>query len=239
MRICLNIAAGGLLVGVVGGCSMLDTGNVYAKPLDVAYAELAATPIPPMIASAFPGSSPRIVRRPASIEWHFGHEAHDRATFTAFLSSEDVGHTRVAVDVQVDKGKDTIDGPYFTSPLMLNILREAMAEQVSAELEDRSFDKLRYGNRLSAYMTTHPEDVKAYGETVRKTMNDVATQVNGYPKNLPKDPAALLRSLDTSGDIARAINEENAKATVAGYAHPNANPVPGATAPTTDLSKYN
>lgn len=206
----LPFAIAGVAALVAGGVhvsGVMKSGEIYAKPYDVAYAELAATPIPPMIAGMFP-DAPRIVRKPGSIEWQFGDPANNRATFTAFLSSEDSGHTRVSIDVKIDKSDDKIAGPYLNSALILNIGRQAMAEQVAAELQDRAFDKLRYGQRLAAYMTAHPEDLKAYGETLQGTMNDIATQVNGYPT---KAGNAHQSMSDTLGGFGEASAQMDAK----------------------------
>ena len=69
MKMMVGIAGAAVLIG--GGVQVsgvLKSGEIYAKPYDVAYAELAATPIPPMITGMFPGA-PRMVRNPGSIEW--------------------------------------------------------------------------------------------------------------------------------------------------------------------------
>ncbi len=199
--------AAALVAGGVHVSGVLKSGEIYAKPFAVAYAELAATPLPPMITGMFPGA-PRIVRKPGSIEWHFGEAGHDGATFTAFVASEDSGHSRVSIKVDIDKRDDKIAGPYLNSPLMLNIGRQAMAEQVAAELEDRPFSQLRYGQRLSAYMAAHPGDLQAYGETIRGTMNDVATQVNGYPSKAVPNRQSLGDTLAGFGQASAQMDAE-------------------------------
>ena len=239
-----------LVAGGVHVSGVLRSGEIYAKPYDVAYAELAATPIPPMITGMFPGTAPRVVRNAGSIIWHFGDTANGRATFTAFLSSEDSGHTRVSVDVKIDKSDDKIAGPYLNSAMMLNIGRQAMAEQVAAELQDRPFDKLRYGQRLSVYMAAHPDDLKAYGETIQGTMNDIATQVNGYPtqgaRNYRQPLSETLggfgqASAQMNGKVIRDAESWSSPSSSAARTEPPVDPAITryeSTHPATDLSAY-
>lgn len=250
MKIPLAIAgATALVAGGVQISGVLKPGAVYAKPYDVAYAELAATPIPPMVADMIPGSTPRVIRNAGSIVWQFGDTADRGATFTAYLSKEDAGHTRVSVIVEVAKSDDKIAGPYLNSAFILNIGKQAMAEQVAAELEDRAFDKVKYGTRLAAYMTSHPQDLTAYGETIRNTMNDVATQVNGYPTKAGNAHQPLSDTLAGFGQAsaqmdAKTIRDAQNWSSSSDSAPPSDPPVDSAqvrydsTHPATDLSAY-
>jgi len=201
---------------------MLDTGNLYAKPVAVAYAELAATPIPPMIASAFPGTAASVVRKGDSIEWHFASAEGDVLVFTAFLASEDPQHTRITVDARPGPALDR-QNRLLANPFMVTTARLAMAEQVAAELEDRAFDKRRFGHLLSTYFATHPAELGQYAETLHQLMIDVGNQANGMTG--PRPPGER----QTYGGDGSGSPDPS-------YAPPTPRE---ATAPTTDLSRYN
>ena len=170
-----------LLLGGLAGCGLFPSDDVYAKPYDMVYAELAATSIPHQLSSALPGATPRVVRNPGMIVWHFANLDGDVATFTATIARVDDHHTRVTVEAKPGKAMDPQVGRLLGSPTMVGVTRVAMEEQVAAELDDRPFDKLAYGTRLTAYMNAHPQDMIGTGNAIRDTMNDVAMQANGYP----------------------------------------------------------
>ena len=176
-----KIAASGLLLAGLAACGLSPSGDVYAKPYDVVYAELAATPIPLQVIRAMPNATPHVVRNPGTIQWRFAGSNGDVATFVATLTKVDEGHTRVTLTVIAGKAIDPAASPLLASPFMVNITRLGMTEQVAAELEDRPFNKLAYGSRLSTYMNTHPGDMIGFGNSLKDMMNDVATQANGYP----------------------------------------------------------
>ena len=187
MKIVYGIAGASAAVGGLYAGGVLESGQVYPKPFDQAYAELSSMPIPEM-ARQGAGSSDIVIRRYAdSIEWHFRHKDEDLYVFTASLSREDDQHTRVKVDFDVGDALDPQSKKLLGSDYIRSIAGLALNEQVSSELEDRSFDQRRFATQLAVRAKIHPRELEAFGDGIRQMMLDNAEIIRANSEGLRDD----------------------------------------------------
>jgi hypothetical protein len=187
-----------LLLGGLGASGVLASGEVYAKPFNVAYAELSSTVVPPAAYSMLGGSDCEVRRTANKIEWHFVRGGEDLAVFTAKLSPEDATHTRVKVDFEVGSAMDEQSGKLIATPFMTNSAKLAMAEQVSAELEDRPFNRLRFGKLLAEHYQANPAELQGYGKAVRQIMIDNANTIRANSEGMNQPPLVTQPSTEAA-----------------------------------------
>lgn len=162
------MAGAGVVAGGLHVSGVLETGQVYAKPFDQAYAELASMPMPPTMRQAAGAGDVEVRRTVSSIEWHIRRKDADLYVFTANLSAPDAYHTRVKVNFAVGDALDDQSRRLIGSDYMTSTARLAMTEQLAAELEDRSFDINRFGQKLAVHAQGHPEEMRAFGNEIRE-----------------------------------------------------------------------
>lgn len=165
---------GGLYAG-----DALTPGQVYDKPFAQAYAELAAMPVPGLLAQGVGGSdatSVEVQRAPGSISWGFHLGGQTALTFTARLSAEGSARTRVRIDYAPGVHVSPELKRLASTRLMSDFAEIAMAEQVDAELEDRTADKAEMLSALARHAADHPELVREYGQAVGGIFKEIGNQ---------------------------------------------------------------
>lgn len=191
MRLFYPIGGAGLLTAGAIATGVLTAGEVYPKPFDKVYAELSAMPLPAGASSAAGNGDVSIRHLDHSIEWHFMQHGNDWAVFTATLSPTDATHTRVKVDFRTGEAMDPQSSRLIATPYMSNMARLAMAEQVAAELGDRPFNTMRFGQLMAGYQAANPQAMQQLGGALGDMMNDTAEQVrlNASPMASPESPS--------------------------------------------------
>lgn len=200
-------AAGGLYA-----TDALTAGEVYDLPFEQAYAELSSMPLPAeviQVSAAGIGRDVQMRRDASAISWLFLARGEQAARFTATLSREAPGRTRVVVDYEPGPAVPHSLSRLTDTALMRKLAAAAMAEQVDSRLERRPFEQSGFMRRTADHLQNNPDELRAYGEAVGGMMTDLAGQVAA-----------------------------NANASVpAAYEPPVGQPSPDATRPSLDLSE--
>jgi hypothetical protein len=167
-----------LLGGLYAG-GALTSGQVYDVPITQAYSELAAMPLPPMLAQVTGGSNAATVdvrRTPDSIGWHFHLRGQEMSVFTAKLSPEGPGRTRVRVSYEPGNALSPELGQLTSTRLMRDLAEITMSEQVDAHLEHRPFDQSEAMHAMAVHLTDNPEIVQEYGQAVGGMFREINRQ---------------------------------------------------------------
>lgn len=206
--------AGLSLAAVAGGLYASDAltrGEVYPLSYDQAFAELSSMPLPAEVTQMSVrsvGSQVEVRTEGSVIAWHFMADGRETGRFTATLSPEGEGKTRVIVDFVSGSHKPEGMLRISDTALMRKLAAAALAEQVDSQLERRPFEQSGFMQRAAEHLQNNPEQLKEYGEAVGQTMNDLYSQAR-----------------------------ENAEASsVPAYEPPVGKPSPDATRPSLDLS---
>jgi len=199
VRLFYPIGGAGLLAAAAIATGVLTAGEVYPKPFDKVYAELSAMPLPTGASAAAGNGDVSVRHLDHSIEWHFMQQGQDWAVFTATLSPTDATHTRVKVDFRTGEAMDPQSSRLIATPYMSNMARLAMAEQVAAELGDRPFNRLRFGQLMAGYQAANPQAMEQLGGALSEMMNETAEQVrvNGAGTD-SAEPQSPRESMDAA-----------------------------------------
>ena len=199
MKLLIGVSGSGVLLGGLYAGGALSTGQVYDVPITQAYSELAAMPMPPMLTQITAGSDAATVevrRSPDSIGWHFHMRGQQVSVFTARLSAEGPGQTRVRVSYEPGKALSPELGQLTSTRLMRDLAEITMREQVDAHLEHRPFDQSEAMRAMAVHVTDHPEIVEEYGQAVGGMFQEVnrrAADAAGLSE-VPGPPAGLNQS---------------------------------------------
>ena len=199
MKLLIGVSGSGVLLGGLYAGGALSSGQVYDMPITQVYSELAAMPMPPMLAQVTAGSDAATVevrRSPDSIGWHFHMRGQQVSVFTARLSAEGPGQTRVRVSYEPGKALSPELGQLTSTRLMRDLAEITMREQVDAHLEHRPFDQSEAMHAMAVHVTDHPEIVEEYGQAVGGMFQEVnrrAADAAGV-STVPGPPAGLNQS---------------------------------------------
>lgn len=134
-----------------------------------------------------------------AIEWHFMTQGNDWAVFTATLSPTDATHTRVKIDFRTGEAMDPQSSRLIATPYMSNMARLAMSEQVAAELGDRPFNRMRFGQLMAGYQAANPQAMQQLGGALGDMMNETAEQVRLNASDMPSaEPQSPRESMDAA-----------------------------------------
>ena len=199
MKLLIGVSGSGVLLGGLYAGGALSSGQVYDMPITQVYSELAAMPMPPMLAQVTAGSDAATVevrRSPDSIGWHFHMRGQPVSVFTARLSAEGPGQTRVRVSYEPGKALSPELGQLTSTRLMRDLAEITMREQVDAHLEHRPFDQSEAMHAMAVHVTDNPEIVEEYGQAVGGMFQEVnrrAADAAGVSV-VPGPPAGLNQS---------------------------------------------
>ena len=179
MKILLGVSGSGALLGGLYAGGAFTPGQVYDVPIAEAYSELATMPLPPMLAQVTGGSDTATVevrRSEGSINWRFRVGGEDVSIFTARLSPEGPGRTRIRISYEPGKPLSPEIGRLTSSRLMRDLAEITMSEQVDARLEHRPFDQSEAMHAMAVHITEHPEIMQEYGHAVNGMFKEVNRQ---------------------------------------------------------------
>jgi hypothetical protein len=185
VKLFLGIGASGALLGGLYAGDALTAGTVYDVPIEQAYGELASMPVPDALVPAAAGIDATEVdarRADGAIDWRFRVRGEEVARFTARLSPEGPGRTRVRIDYVAGEPATPELRHLTGATLTRDFARIAMREQVEAQLERRPVDRERIANALARHAADHPEQVKEYGQAIGHMTSDLYRQANENAK---------------------------------------------------------
>ncbi len=167
----------GALASLGGGAYIsgaLDGGEVYNMSAEQVASQLEHMALPQDLESSMDsmeGTQVNVSRKgKESVTWTFTLSGLDIAEFTAKLSEEGPGKTRVNVSFEIpENGADELVKDTPAATLLVKAVAEiAMMEQLDATLEKRKYDSKKVGNTIAAYAMTHPAEVMAFSASMSK-----------------------------------------------------------------------
>ena len=194
MKTILLIAASGVTVGGLYAGGAFDRGKVYDLPIAEARTRLANVRIPQLAAQTALGRDD-INLRPIStsdaIEWRVSGSAG--AIFSAVLTSEGPGRTRVKLDYEPAK----VDGSYADKLRSTRFLRgfaeTTFEEEVDARLEGRVADQAQAMRDFAREVAADPEAVRELGLVTEEMFKSVSAQLNENMRAERIEPSARTR----------------------------------------------
>ena len=194
MKTILLIAASGVTVGGLYAGGAFDRGKVYDLPIAEARTRLANVRIPQLAAETALGRDD-INLRPIStsdaIEWRVSGSAG--AIFSAVLTSEGPGRTRVKLDYEPAK----VDGSYADKLRSTRFLRgfaeTTFEEEVDARLEGRVADQAQAMRDFAREIASDPEAVRELGLVTEEMFKSVSAQLNENMRAERIEPSARTR----------------------------------------------
>ena len=193
MKTLLIITASGLAAGGLYAGGAFDRGKVYDLPMAEARARLDAVQIPQMAAATAAGrdTALRPVSNGDTVEWRIGGAVG--ATFSAALSSEGPGRTRVILDYEPAK----VDGSYGDRLRSTRFLRgfaeTTFEEEVDARLEGRVADQAQAMRDFAREIASDPEAVRELGLVTQDMFKSVSAQLNETMRVERAEPNARAR----------------------------------------------
>jgi hypothetical protein len=177
------VGAGGsglLLAGLYAG-DALTAGEVYDVPLEQAYGELSAMRVPAALMQVRAGvHAPEVAVRQSFpvIDWHFQLDGRDVATFTARLSPEGPGRTRVRVEYTPGEASAPELIHLTSAGLVRDLARLTMSEQIDAQLERRPVDDDRAIEALARHAAAHPKQIREFEQAMGEMAAGLYRQAN-------------------------------------------------------------
>jgi hypothetical protein len=179
-----------MLLGGLYASDALTTGRVYDIPLEQAYSELASMEVPGPLLGATAGvyaTSVSVRRLPQAISWQFQVGGVDVASFTARLSPEAPGRTRVRVEYTPGEPLPPELQQLTSATLTRDFARIAMSEQVDAQLEHRPVDEVEMAHAMARHAAAHPEQVQEYRQAAAETVAGLYRQANENAEGISAD----------------------------------------------------
>ena len=189
MNLSIGLAGSALLVGGLYATDALAPGRTYDIPLEQAFDELSSMPVPDGLAATGAGAAPAVVveRTPSAIHWQFRVRGQDVALFTARLTPEGAGRTRVRIEYSPREPSSPELRRLASAGLVREFARLEMSEHVEARLERRPVDRTEVAAALADHIAANPEQVREYGRAMGEMVADLHRQIN---ENAPEGLAA-------------------------------------------------
>ncbi|HEX8585100.1 MAG TPA: hypothetical protein VF680_11895 [Allosphingosinicella sp.] len=181
MKGLLGVGGSGMLLAGLYAGDALTAGQVYDVPLEQAFSELSAMPVPDALThAAIAADTPDVaVRRSAgAIDWQFQVRGQNVAAFTARLSAEGPKRTRVRIEYTPGEPATPELRQLTSASLVRELARLAMSEQVDAQLERRPVDQQAIVDALARHAAAHPEQVQDFGRATGEMALGLYQQAN-------------------------------------------------------------
>jgi hypothetical protein len=195
------VAAAGIVVAGTGTNPGAE-GEVYDLPLAQAQAELSAAPLPLEIGNAYRKTLGENFQAEqgadGNIVWRFTHQGVELARFTAMLTDEGSGKTRISVDFKPSALLREKEELLF-NPMVANAAEMMVAEHIDSALEHRPFDEARVKAAVTAYAAIHPDEVESIEPRQRPGKPDAGGWSTGSDDAEP-DAAAVAEASNAAAE---------------------------------------